>query len=1099
MHLRTKALLFSIIALLYSGIVSALGLGEIKLNSQFNQPLNAEIRLLKVRDLTEDEILVALASREDFRRAGVDREFFLTGLKFEVVLDNPSNPYIKVTTRKPVTEPYLNFLLEVQWPSGRLLREYTLLLDLPVFAEEGSPSQAVTAPSSANAISSPGQAAPVVRSGNNFSSPSTTSSNNYRPPVSRSSVDSYRVRSGDTLWEIAESVRPDRSISVHQTMIAIQRANPDAFVGGNINRLRNGRVLRVPSFGEITDISYNQAVASVRQQTQNWSSQNQQRAVLTSSTPSTSTSGAASQPQGRLTLGSADSSQGDVKGTGQSGAGESLQNDLAIANEELDRTRRENSELQSRISDLEEQIQTMEKLVKVTNDQLKALELTTQGSATDATDSSSVSEQADTDSTTASSTEAAAEEEPTVSATDTEAVVESIVEEATSEASPEETVVSQEAEESQLIGADEVTATEPETVEEPQAVTAQQPAPALVVKQTDNSFMGFIKRNLLAIGGALLALLLGIFAFLKLREKPEETDFDEYEYDSVDDLLEEEEVEDFSADADIDEDSILEDEEDFEHDSIEAQTEDVVAEADIYVSLGQEDKAIELLQKEIHENPDNADARLGLLKIHAKSQDSAAFDEQYAQLLPLGNVYANDQATALRKEIAGIEPFDTQNYSSDVDENLSGELADLDTDLDFSNDLDDAEVSTDELTIDNDFDFSDSVEDGLASAEDSLDSTADDLDFSDDLDDELDLDLDLDLDDDDALSDMELSDTKEELTADLADNALEDDLSFDLSKDESFEELSNDLELDFDEGITAELREEALDDDNLDIKLDDDLELLGVEGEQDDGTNLDLDIDDEYAKSLEELEAADTAIAIDTDNELGEIEFEPVSADSKNNMLDTGDSLEAGGDLDIGDSLDLEAPPTDDFDMESLDQEIDAMTAELDDTFDLESTDLKADDINTEEAVQAIDDSTSELELESIIEEAEAEVDDNLDINAESFSSEEDIDLLANSEIESTSLPEVELETADDNLSALTDKLDDQAPTVNVDDSDISLTSDDELDFLETSDEVSTKLDLAKAYLDMGDREGAEDILGEVIEEGTDEQKDEAQQLMRSM
>jgi pilus assembly protein FimV len=1094
MHLRTKALVLGAIALLYSGLVSALGLGEIKLNSQFNQPLNAEIRLLKVRDLSEDEILAALASREDFRRAGVDREFFLTGLNFEVVLDNPSNPYIKVTTRKPVTEPYLNFLLEVQWPSGRLLREYTLLLDLPVFAEQGSASS-ISAPSSTRAVPTPSQPSPVVRSNSTFSSPPPASqSNNFNQPVTRSSVDSYRVRSGDTLWEIAERVRPDRSISVHQTMIAIQRANPDAFINGNINLLRNGRVLRIPSAGEITDIGYNQAVSSVRSQTQDWSSQTRQSAVLTSSTPSTSNTGSSSQPQGRLTLGSADSSTlGNVQGTGQSGSGAALQNDLAIANEELDKTRRENSELQSRISDLEEQIKTMEQLVKVTNDQMKALEITVKENAATVQDTTtqdttapdtgtdtgsqvaeaavdgaadeSTSDGSATDTETTNLTDTTSEETP---GTDTTA--EDVTETA---ATSEETAPTSE----EVAGQDSVQ--EDQTQETAQvAVAAPEPAqaPALVVKQTDNSFMGFIKRNLLAIGGALLALLLGIFALLKLREKPEETDFDEFEYDSADDLLEEENIEDFSSDDDLDESSILEDTDDFDE-GVEAQTEDVVAEADIYVSLGQEDKAIELLQKEIHENPDNADARLGLLKIHAKAQDSTAFDEQYAQLLPLGNVYANDQATALRKEIAGIEPFDTQSYSSDTEE----DLLDLDNDLDFSSDFEDAEVSTDELTLDNDLDFSDKIDDEIS--------------FNEDLDDDLDLDLDLDLDDD-------LSETVDELSTDLSEAGLEEnDLNFDLSDDDGLDELSTDLELDFDESITEGLKDA---DDNLDIKLDDDLELLGEDESLDSDTNLDLDIDDEYAKSLEGLEAIESDISaatdtLDADAPLGDIEFEP-SSDSE--ALDINETLSEELNEAVGDELDLELPPSDDFDIDSLDQEIDAMTAELDETLDLDETiDLDEPQLELDEELDSvIDDSTSDLELESIIEEAETEVDKTLDIDSDSLSVEEDLDLLANSEIESTSIPAPELETSDESLATLTNELEVDEAATSLDEGSFGSTADDdELDFLETSDEVSTKLDLAKAYLDMGDREGAEDILGEVIEEGTDEQKDEAQQLMRSM
>ncbi|WP_460997386.1 type IV pilus assembly protein FimV, partial [Simiduia litorea] len=144
MRLRKLALAVGATAALVSNLGFALGLGEIKLNSALNQPLDAQIKLLQVRDLSEEEIIVRLATREAYERANVDRIFFLTGLKFEVVLDDRNNPYVRVTTKEDVREPYLNFLLETQWPTGRMLREYTVLMDLPTFSEKNQ--KAVAAP-----------------------------------------------------------------------------------------------------------------------------------------------------------------------------------------------------------------------------------------------------------------------------------------------------------------------------------------------------------------------------------------------------------------------------------------------------------------------------------------------------------------------------------------------------------------------------------------------------------------------------------------------------------------------------------------------------------------------------------------------------------------------------------------------------------------------------------------------------------------------------------------------------------------------------------------------------------------------------------------
>ena len=107
-----------------------LGLGDITLNSYLNEPLSAEVLLLDTQDLTADDIKVRLGTQDAFDRLGVDRAYFLTSIKFEVVVED-SAARILLTTTKPLLEPYLDFLVETRWPDGRLLREYTVLVDLP--------------------------------------------------------------------------------------------------------------------------------------------------------------------------------------------------------------------------------------------------------------------------------------------------------------------------------------------------------------------------------------------------------------------------------------------------------------------------------------------------------------------------------------------------------------------------------------------------------------------------------------------------------------------------------------------------------------------------------------------------------------------------------------------------------------------------------------------------------------------------------------------------------------------------------------------------------------------------------------------------------
>ncbi|MCV6603998.1 MAG: hypothetical protein OIF34_01740, partial [Porticoccaceae bacterium] len=190
---KVKAL-SAALALLVSQAASAVGLGDIKLKSALNEPLNAEINLLNVGDLDELELFVNLASRKDFERAGVPRDFFLSGLRFEVDLSG-SQPKILVKSEKPVREPFLDFLVEMQWPSGRLLRNYTLLIDLPVYSDEKAKPKAIesssSGSSSARPAPQPSAPAPQLAAGSDLEAGAE-----------------YQVARGDTLWNIARRSKP---------------------------------------------------------------------------------------------------------------------------------------------------------------------------------------------------------------------------------------------------------------------------------------------------------------------------------------------------------------------------------------------------------------------------------------------------------------------------------------------------------------------------------------------------------------------------------------------------------------------------------------------------------------------------------------------------------------------------------------------------------------------------------------------------------------------------------------------------------------------------------------------------------------------------
>ena len=255
---RVRKLVLAITAAsaLTSGMAQALGLGEVTLKSALNQPLVAEIELLEVRELALGDLIPTLAAPEEFSKAGVDRQYFLTDLKFTPVIKPGGKSFIRVTSSKPVREPYLNFLVEVLWPSGRLLREYTLLLDPPLYSSQSTVAPAPQLPLAAPrapAAPAPRSTAPVAPA------PAAAPA---APSVSQlQNSNEYRTTGRDTLWEIAERANPGGS--VHQTMLAIQDLNPDAFLDGNINRLKRGQVLRLPDEQQVRNRTQSEALAQV--------------------------------------------------------------------------------------------------------------------------------------------------------------------------------------------------------------------------------------------------------------------------------------------------------------------------------------------------------------------------------------------------------------------------------------------------------------------------------------------------------------------------------------------------------------------------------------------------------------------------------------------------------------------------------------------------------------------------------------------------------------------------------------------------------------------------------------------------------------------
>ena len=230
-QVRKLVLAIAAASALSSGMAHALELGELTLKSTQNQPLLAEIELLDVKDLTAAQVVPSLAPEQEFSKAGVPRPAYLEDLRFTPVINADGKSVLRVTSSQPLSEPFVKFLVQVMWPNGRLMRDYSVLFDPAKF----SPQTAAAA-----SASTPGATAPAQ----------------------------YTTTARDTLWEIAAKAR--NGGSVQQTMLAIQALNPDAFINGNINRLKTGQVLRLPSAEQSVQLPQAKAVSEVAAQNADW-------------------------------------------------------------------------------------------------------------------------------------------------------------------------------------------------------------------------------------------------------------------------------------------------------------------------------------------------------------------------------------------------------------------------------------------------------------------------------------------------------------------------------------------------------------------------------------------------------------------------------------------------------------------------------------------------------------------------------------------------------------------------------------------------------------------------------------------------------------
>ncbi|MES9838549.1 MAG: FimV/HubP family polar landmark protein [Candidatus Thiodiazotropha sp.] len=594
--------------------VLALGLGEIHSQSALNQAFKADIDLLSVSQEELQDVRVSLASREAFEKAGMERPYLLTGLKFTPMLTPAGKPVISISSKDAIREPFLNFLIEVNWPKGRLVREYTVLLDPPVTLQRAP--QPVTAPATTIA-------------------PTTTQVGRSRPAAVTSSMSGESgdreygpVQPNDNLWTIAKGMqRTDES--VEQVMMALQRHNPSAFINNNVNNLKVGKILRLPEDAGVTSLSKQEAREEFLAQTRSWKAD---RGVPAAPATTKTQEMAEAKEEDRLRLISAKPGEGEAaerEGMAESESEVSrLQEEIMLVRESNEGALQENEALRNRVQELEKQIQDIQRLLTLKSDELAEIQTAQEIAAEKMEEMEAVEPPP---------VPAEPEAEPEMAPPEVEAEPPAVAEEPVVPVPPG-TVIEEVDIEAKIEAAQQP---EPAVTEAPPAVetapkiakvepTPARPPVAPIPPKTVSYFDG-VKENstLLSIVGGVAVLLIGLLWMIMRRRKEAEAEFAESILVSPDSGVVTAAKDDSSSlTAPTDETSFMSDFSPSDIDALQDETGEVdpLSEADVYIAYGRYQQAEELIKQAMEKNPEREELKHKLAEIYFSAKKSQEFN-----------------------------------------------------------------------------------------------------------------------------------------------------------------------------------------------------------------------------------------------------------------------------------------------------------------------------------------------------------------------------------------------------------------------------------------------------------------------------------------
>ena len=640
-----------IVCLLVSGVAGAVGLGSLSVTSNLGQPLKAEIDLVAVDNADRGSLVAKLASVEDFKNAGIDYPYALPKLKFEIVGRDTSQPVVRISSNQPINEPFVTLLVEASWSSGKLLREYTFLLDpvgfnvepqagavAPVAPVVAAPAALATPPlppmDAAPAIEAPAATTPAAEPvpaeptaaaaepavAASESTPAATTTTAEAAPVAAAAAGAavsepaaaaeaapveqdalskeealpvvedktVKVMRGDTLSKIALQAKSD-DVSLERMLVALYRANGEAFMGKNMNRLKAGKIIRIPDAAEVAAVQQDEAVREYRAQVQDWNAYRQQLAAVRGEARDDVVQ---QQAAGKVTAAVAEKTtpKGPATEVLKLSKGEAPGDEVAAASpgskeEESIAKAKALKEAEQRTAMLEKNVQDLQRLAELKKQQEAA---------------------------------AAAQKAPAEAAT-------------------------------AAVGASAPVPAQP-------SAKPAVPAPVSVPEQTEPSFVDFVLEDPILLGGAGAGAVavLGLGLWLSRRRKTvaavpavaaSAVDVGSATGRIAEPVMPSPDTGDFTQMAGQEQEAPASDEV------------DPIAEAELFLTFGRDVQAEEVLKEALHSRPGDIPILLKLLSIYATRKDANAFMTYARQVKDTGDEAAWQQAAAMGHELEPGNPF----------------------------------------------------------------------------------------------------------------------------------------------------------------------------------------------------------------------------------------------------------------------------------------------------------------------------------------------------------------------------------------------------------------------------------------------------------